>query len=302
MSSPTPIHLLHVEDNPGDARLVREMLAEEGSHDFDLVHVTTVGQAIAHLSGPARTDVVLLDLALPDESGLVTLERVLPEAGDAVVVVMTGDNDEALGISAVEAGAQDYLVKNHVDARLLRRAMRFALRRGTARRQLEDQSLKDDLTGLNNRRGFGVLAEERVRLARRQGHHCMLLFLDLDGMKAINDNFGHAEGNRALVETAEVLRNCLRQSDIIARFGGDEFGALCTGRGAADEAAVRERLATVLADVNAKPDRTYSLRISVGILGWGPGDGRPLEELLAEADQLMYEEKWQKPASVRRAG
>src|SRR5687768_12649372 len=222
------IRVLLVEDNPGDARLVHEMLSEEGGLDFTLTHVPTVKAALQHLSAePPMTDAILLDLSLPDESGVATVERVVGGAADAVVVVMTGAGDEELGVAAMEAGAQDYLVKGQVDGRLLRRSLRFAMERHAQQQQLQDWSLKDDLTGLNNRRGFTALAEQQIRMARRQKLAYLLIFIDLDKLKEINDTFGHAEGNRALLEAADVLRGSLRQSDILARFGGDEFGALC---------------------------------------------------------------------------
>lgn len=288
------IEVLLVEDNPGDARLVKEMLAEDAGTDFALTTVVTVQAALQHLAAHPATDAVLLDLSLPDESGVTTVQRVVEGANDAVVVVMTGAGDEELGVSAMEAGAQDYLVKGQVDARLLRRALRFALERHAKRQELAELSHKDDLTGLNNRRGFLLLAEQQIRVARRQRSDFLLLFLDLDRLKYINDTFGHKEGDRALTEAAEVLRKSLRGSDILARFGGDEFGALCLLATAAEAATIRERLETVLAGVNAKPGRDYPLSFSVGILVCSHTDATGVETLLEQADALMYREKKEK--------
>jgi diguanylate cyclase (GGDEF)-like protein len=286
------MHILLVEDNPGDARLVREMLDEEGSDDFALTVVPTVLAALRHLGQKAgTTDAILLDLSLPDESGVSTVQRVVAGAEDAVVVVMTGAGDEELGVAAMAAGAQDYLVKGQVDSRLLRRALRFAMSRQTLRQQLQDWSHKDELTGLNNRRGFLALAEQNIRLARRQHVPFLLLFMDLDDLKTINDTFGHAEGNRALIEAAEVLRGSLRQSDILARFGGDEFGAFCLCSGDRDEAVVRTRIAVGLAELNRRPDRAYPLNFSLGVLHCSPQEDATIEVLLERADRLMYQEK-----------
>jgi diguanylate cyclase (GGDEF)-like protein len=292
VGSPDDIHVLLVEDNPGDVRLVKEMLSEDAGTDFVLRQVPTVQAALQELASTSSpVDAVLLDLSLPDEKGLATVQRVVAGAGHRVVVVMTGAGDEELGVSAMEAGAQDYLVKGQVDSRLLRRALRFAIERQAVRRQLEDLSIKDDLTGLNNRRGFLVLAEQQLRLARRQRLSSLLLFLDLDGLKVINDTYGHSEGNRALIEAANVLRASLRQSDIVARFGGDEFGAFCVEGAGPEASGVRERLASVLATVNAKPDRAYPLSFSIGTLSIPPNDDASIEMLLERVDQLMYREK-----------
>ena len=284
----TETRVLLVEDNPGDARLVREMLQEHDS-DFSLTHVQTVREALEYLSASrGGVDAVLLDLSLPDETGLNTVRRVVAGAGGAVVVVMTGDGDDELGMAAMREGAQDYLVKSHVDARLLRRTLHFSIGRQFARAQMEHA---DDLTGLRNRRGFLMLGEQQIKLARRQRQPFLILFLDLDALKQINDTFGHAEGNRALVEAAEVLRGTFRQSDVLARIGGDEFVALSLCASPSDEQAVRARLAAVLDGVNAKPDRDYPLRFSVGVLTCLPTDEGHIEQFIERADSLMYREK-----------
>jgi diguanylate cyclase (GGDEF)-like protein len=130
----------------------------------------------------------------------------------------------------------------------------------------------------------------------------MLLFLDLDQLKVINDTFGHAEGNRALVEAADVLRRCFRQSDLLARFGGDEFAALALSSGEADEAVMRARLEGAVDAVNLKPDRDYPLAFSVGILTCAPSEDVHIEEMLERADQLMYREKRLKAEGVAYSG
>ncbi len=283
------VRVLLVEDNPGDARWVRTMLVEDADGEFELLHTSTVRDAIDLLVAHGSTiDAVLLDLSLPDETGLATLQRVLPAAHTAVVLVMTGQGDEETGVAAMQAGAQDYLVKGQVDGRTLRRALRFALERQTVLQRL---SHRDDLTGLHNRRGFMVQAEQMLRSVRRQRRPFMLLFMDLDQLKVINDTFGHSEGNRAIVEAADVLRRCFRQSDLLARFGGDEFAALTTGSGDSDDALLRARIEGAVHAANLTPDRDYAISFSIGLLTCGAQDDAHLEELLERADQLMYHEK-----------
>lgn len=293
------IHVLIVEDNPADARWVREMLADD-PHEFDIAHVSTVRDAVDRLAHHHTTiDAVLLDLSLPDETGLDTLRRIVAAAQGAVVVVMTGLGDEQLGVTSMQEGAQDYLVKGQVDARTLRRALRFAIERQSV---LQKLSHRDDLTGLHNRRGFLAQADQALKIARRQRTPFLLVFLDLDNLKAINDTFGHAEGNRALVEAADVLRRCFRQSDLLSRFGGDEFAALAFAAGEADDAVIRARLLGALDAVNVKPDRDYLLGFSMGVLACSPTDETPIEVLLERADQLMYREKRQKPDDIALTG
>ncbi|MBI3978709.1 MAG: HAMP domain-containing histidine kinase [Chloroflexi bacterium] len=126
--STKPISILLVEDNPGDARLLRETLADVGTAQFDLVHVECLAEAWAALDA-SRFDVVLLDLLLPDGQGLDAIDRLRVRARDVPIVVLTGIDDETLAVGAVQEGAQDYLVKGHVDSGLLVRAIRYAIER-----------------------------------------------------------------------------------------------------------------------------------------------------------------------------
>jgi two-component system cell cycle response regulator len=285
------VRILLVEDNPGDARLVSEML-REGGGAYSLTHVETLGAALDRLaSDPNGTDVVLLDLSLPDEKGLETLSRALAIPHSAGVVVMTGLGDDEVGVEATQAGARDYLVKGQVDYRTLRRALKLAVARQKREGQLETQSVTDELTGLNNRRGFLVHGDQLLRAARRGAQPVAIVFVDLDRFKQINDTFGHAEGDRALVETAAVLKHSLRESDIVARIGGDEFVGLAVNAAEYGIQPLRVRLETALAEINRKRSLPYELTFSVGLFHCQADDTSSIEELLARADALMYEEK-----------
>lgn len=282
------VTVLLVEDDSESVNRVREALGDDARDEFQLVEATTIEAAVDRLGSGGTIDAVLLALNLSEASGIEGLRRVAAVAQTAVIVVMTNSADETTGVTAVQAGAQDVLVKSATDGRMLRRALRFALERQTLLRQLTH---RDDLTGLHNRRGFFLQAEQLLRTARRQRQPLLLTFVDLDDLKHINDTFGHAEGNRALVESADVLRSCFRQSDLIARFGGDEFAALAIGGTEADERVTRTRLRDALAAVNAEADRSYRLSFSVGTAWSAPGPERPLAEMLEEADRSMYKAK-----------
>jgi diguanylate cyclase (GGDEF)-like protein len=292
------VRILLVEDNPGDARLVHEML-EEGGEEYTLLHVTTLNQALDHLTAhPDDTDVVLLDLSLPDETGLETLRRTLEVSHTAGVVVMTGLGDDDVGVAAAQAGAQDYLVKGQVDYRALRRALKLALARHKRAGQLETQSSTDELTGLNNRRGLLVNGEQQLALARRNQQPFAVIFVDLDGFKRINDEFGHAEGDRALIETANVLKRSMRDSDVKARIGGDEFVGLALNASEQSVAPIRHRLENALKAINRERQLPYELTFSVGIFHCPAEDESTIEQLLARADALMYEDKRKKQAAA----
>src|SRR5579863_497154 len=130
------IHVLLVEDNPGDARLFLELVRDTGAGRVKLEHVNRLSLALERLDS-GNFDVVLLDLSLPDEQGLATLTRTHAHAPNIPIVVLTGLDDEALAVKAVRAGAQDYLVKGRVDGDLLVRSMRYATERARAVEALE---------------------------------------------------------------------------------------------------------------------------------------------------------------------
>jgi diguanylate cyclase (GGDEF)-like protein/PAS domain S-box-containing protein len=164
----------------------------------------------------------------------------------------------------------------------------------TERKQIEEtlrnSSLKDDLTGLFNRRGLLKQAAPYFDFARRQKESLLLLFIDLDGMKKINDEFGHNEGDNALINTAAILNRSFRSSDIIARLGGDEFTVLVTDLNASKEDAI-SRLNKNLKAHNATVARGHELAFSIGVASLEPERMTCFEELLEQADQAMYEQK-----------
>jgi len=287
------VSILLVEDNPGDARLFKESLKEAYTAKFDLVHCPSLGEALNYLT-QATPNVIVVDLDLPDAFGLEVVKKVRAAAIEVPIVVLTSRVDDALGLKALHEGAQDYLIKGELDDGLLSRALRYAIERHRMQETLRTESLIDELTQLHNRRGFLALAANRLELARRIESACALMFLDLDGLKQINDVFGHIEGDRALVETADLLRRCLRQSDIVARLGGDEFVVLLTTVTDDSESVIRRRLQEQLDALNAQPNRQYPLGLSVGIVTAGAKDSVTLESLLTQADSLMYQQKQDK--------
>ncbi|MBI4697605.1 MAG: GGDEF domain-containing protein [Nitrospirae bacterium] len=165
----------------------------------------------------------------------------------------------------------------------------------TERKQMEDNlrtlSFTDELTGLLNRRGFFVLAEQQLKMACREKKGLFLLSADLDDLKDINDTFGHKEGDLMLIDTARILQKCYRESDIIARIGGDEFVMLVNESSGANVEALSSRLRVNLCDFNSQANRPYKLAISLGIACYYHEQPRSLNELLSDADKSMYEMK-----------
>jgi two-component system cell cycle response regulator len=166
---------------------------------------------------------------------------------------------------------------------------------------LENISIVDDLTGLYNRKGLLALADHRVKLAYRTGEPFSIAFVDLDGLKGINDTLGHQAGNRALVDAAGILKDCFRQSDIVARLGGDEFAVFVAEAEEAKIANIVGRIQEHLAAANAAPGRDYHLSFSLGVVSSRSAKDSDLETLLGRADKLMYEHKRNKRCDREKA-
>jgi len=175
--------------------------------------------------------------------------------------------------------------------------------RKTFEETLHSLSTTDDLTGLLNRRGFLSLAQQQFKVANRTHIGFLLLYLDLDGLKKINDMLGHPEGDRALVETASILREIFRESDIIGRLGGDEFAVLALERTRdeeEEEQAILKRIEKSVETRNAQPGRRYSLSLSAGIKTYDPKKPCSLDEFISRVDSIMYEEKKSKYRSQKQ--
>jgi diguanylate cyclase (GGDEF)-like protein len=155
---------------------------------------------------------------------------------------------------------------------------------------LKDLLLRDELTGLPNRRGFTTLSEQALKLAMRMERDVLMIFIDVDHLKHINDTFGHLTGDRALIDTARVLRDSCREADIVARLGGDEFVALMIVDSDQTADLVRERIKARVDTHNSETARGYTLSLSVGTTR-SKAEGTTLADLLAKADSALYEQK-----------
>ena len=281
--------VLLIEDNPGDARLIREMLAEDPDVPFTVHCAERLAHGLAHLSR-GGTALVLLDLSLPDSMGLETFAKVYAHSPLVPIIVLTGNDDRTLALSAVKSGAQDYLVKGRLDRELLVRAMHYSIERKAYQVQLEHQANYDALTGLPNRN----LLHDRLRQAvhgRREPRQTAVVFVDLDHFKFVNDSLGHSMGDKLLKGMAERLRSVLREGDTVGRVGGDEFVIILNGQ-SNEEVIYRamQRIAARIAEpINIEGKELY-VTCSAGISLY-PQDGEDVDTLLKNADAAMYRAK-----------
>jgi len=163
--------------------------------------------------------------------------------------------------------------------------------RNQAKEKLKELARIDTLTGSYNR-GYGLtLFDRQLKLSHRNKNSLLLAFLDIDGFKEINDNFGHKEGDEVLKESVKLFKSTLREIDIICRMGGDEFLLIFPDSSLQEASLIRSRLEKNLSKLNRKIKKDYQVKLSMGFSEYFPSKPKTLEELIAIADQRMYEEK-----------
>lgn len=288
------IRILLVEDDPGDARLLVEMLNGSGG-DAEL-RVDRCEDMKACLERVAGTtyDLLLLDLGLPDSQGLETFRRLSQRVEDTPIVILSGLDEEAMAVAALQEGAEDFLPKDGLSPRLLVRSIRYAIERHELKQRTRFLATHDSLTGVYNRHYFNETIETEIARSHRYKHPIGFLMIDIDRFKEINDRFGHQTGDRVLRRVAEFLREELRSVDCIVRYGGDEFLiVLPETNGGAKTVAERIQQAKLCMDGAAGED-PFPITLSVGASYWDSGIEKPIEAMLAEADRAMYEQKLRK--------
>lgn len=281
-----------VEDNPADAELVELSLSGAGGARFDLARARTLSAAMPILLR-GDCDAVLLDLSLPDSAGLAGLRDLALAVPRTAILILTGLDEEALAVEAMRHGAQDYLVKGAGTAAHLARSIRMAIERKRFEARLAERANFDPLTGLVNRPLFGDRLAHALARARRRSERAALLFIDLDGFKAINDTLGHAAGDEALRLVAQRFRAAVRESETLARIGGDEFTVLVEALpDAAAAAKTAERIIRALDAPLSVADNPMRVTASIGVALF-PQHAADAEALLRHADVAMF---WAKKA------
>ena len=292
------LKVLLVEDSDLSANITHNMLEKSIQYNyveykFELNHVHTLHEAIKILS-EKYFDIVLLDLNLPDSIGLETLDSICHQFPDIPIIVLSSIDDFKLSYDTIKCGAQDYLVKGKYDMNSLIRSIYYAIERFNMLAALKQLALLDDLTGLFNRRAFLNLAEHQIKVAKRKNINIFFVFCDLDNLKIINDSYGHTEGDLVLKQFADVLKQSFRESDILSRYGGDEFIVLAVDVDEQDQDLIEKRLHNNLNERSLELNKPYSISVSLGTVLYKPDSPKSLYDIIEEVDTYMYVEKKRK--------
>jgi len=280
--------IIVVDDEEATRKLIVDLLSPKG---HQCLTANNGLDALDKIMG-TKFDAVITDIVMPEMDGIALTEELSKHDQNLPVMVITGYTEEYSAEKAIASGAREFIKKPFSVSEFLIRFDKM-MRDHEGEEALLTLSLMDELTGLYNRRRFFILTDQYLKVAIRTKKRLLLLFIDMDNLKWINDHLGHNEGDQALIELANILKKSFRESDIVARIGGDEFVVLSESTDENSE-ILTTRLYENTKDYNAKGSRQYPLSISVGTTQFDPNHPISIDELLSRADASMYAQKRRK--------
>ena len=299
------LQLLLVEREDGDAVRLGPMLPQGRGSRFDVYPVPDVETALRFLQ-QERFDALLLDLDAGEERGIDALLRARIATTSLPVVVASADDDETLALRALRLGAQDYIIKREASPHVVTRTLLHAVERHQLIRQLTETRQRehflashDALTELPNRFYLEEFLTRSIEIARRRNDSVGVIFIDLDGFKAVNDSLGHSSGDELLRQAAARLLACVRRSDVVSRLGGDELVvALPDAEGVEGALRCARLVSQRLSDPFQIGARECWVSASIGVSLF-PHDAADADALVRCADLAMYEAKRRGPNQIR---
>jgi diguanylate cyclase (GGDEF)-like protein len=313
--------ILIVDSNPADRRTYITLLGNFGHH---LLEADDGIQAL-ELARAELPDLIITDVLMPNMDGFTFARRLRAEPllMGVPVIFQTANYDVSEIHRLARASGIQHILRKPAEPQEILRAVNESLKQPTqparlpqtgqlqrehlqlladklyqkvselekVNDRLRSLSLSDGLTGLNNRRGFMILATGLLKFTRRAGYSLCLMYIDLDSLKYINDTFGHTAGDTAITHFARILTDTFRDSDVIGRMGGDEFVALLIDASEDDLAGMQARLQSNVDAHNLQAEPGHTLSFSLGVIRVDSNSTISMEALLSEADAAMYKHK-----------
>ncbi len=284
------IKILFIDREHGEYLLIADILSQVRHVEYQLTWCNQLEAALPKILSQDY-DVVLLDYYWGGSSARDLLNAARVQACQTPIVVMTDEMETEVDREAIRAGASDYLIKGQIDCELLERTLRYAIERKLTEQHLARLAHYDPLTDIPNRILFRDRLEHAIRLAERDNTFFTLMFIDLNGFKQVNDNFGHDAGDAVIRICAERLSNCMRRSDSVARMGGDEFTLLLQNiENNTDVAHIAQKVIDSISVPSQIGGYEVVVGCSIGIAMY-PQAGRDADTLLKNADLAMYKAK-----------
>ena len=285
------MNILIIDDSPDDRELIMRSLKRSGAmRDCHVIEAES-GQEALQLLQHGEIDCALLDYSLPGSNGLEILNEVRLRHPDLPVVMITGDGNERIAVDAFRTGAADYISKNDISTESLTSAIGQACEAKSQEAETLRRANCDDLTGLANRRVFNDRLHQILQRSQHDRRPFGITFMDVDGLKPVNDSHGHDVGDQLLREVSERLAGNLRNGDLLARIGGDEFAAILENLPSDDRMAAQIAVDRLLAAVGGTPFHIGGKRLTIGIsigLALYPRMADNSRDLLQLADEAMY--------------
>lgn len=289
------LDVLVVDDNDADSEIIQRHLEDVQAFEVSCATARTHDESIEAVENQ-DFDVIFMDYKLPDQSGLTTVGDIRNRDVKCPVIMLTGQGSERLAAIAMREGADDYLTKDDLTPTSLQYSINHVInekqRNEELQQKLQDLQRKselDELTGLYNRRALEAHLKEEMKRTKRYDIPLCLLMLDMDNFKEINDTHGHIVGDEVLEAASWLLLDNIRESDILARYGGDEFCIIATGSNI-DEAEHLGR--RILEEFESRTfelvDGGLACTFSLGIAEYSRELDLDVEAFLHEADKAMY--------------
>ena len=290
------IKILICDDDQADRKLVRTYLKRMTDREIVLLEAGHT-EEIQNALDKGRIDLVLMDNQMPGKSGMEWLAEIAKKQL-APVVMLTGSGTEEIAAQAFQEGAVGYLPKGSLSQEKLQNIIDVALDKWTRLQQamadkekLEILATFDSLTGLYNRRAILGKLHELINLANRYKEDFSLSMLDIDHFKRVNDRYGHLTGDEVLEKIAALIRRNIRDTDIVGRYGGEEFIIILPKTNLSSAWVVAERLRTIIEKTEMKDSagNVFAITVSQGLAGWERDEDAT--SLISRADEALYKAK-----------
>ncbi|KPK00154.1 MAG: hypothetical protein AMK71_08685 [Nitrospira bacterium SG8_35_4] len=289
------VNILVADNDPPVLHRLESALAKDNDAHY-VVESLQSGKAAMEKAGRRSHDLLLINQDLPDSSGISILQEVMKRKLGIPVIIIVADGDEKIGVKAMDQGAYDYLTRKEIKTDALRRAIRRAMLRKKLENEiresvtkLEKLAIKDGLTGLYNKRHFREVLKNEYKKTKRHLQPLACIMLDLDYFKSVNDNHGHQFGDFVLVESSQILRRLVRDTDFVSRYGGEEFIAILPNTDRNGAYILAERIRSAFSEnIFKKGDAEKTVTVSIGVSSSYDENVISDEDLIENADKALY--------------